>query len=247
MPYDENYESALIRGDEEPRAWDLIAEIARYAKPTDILLDVGCGTAFKTLRLADKVNRIAGLDPNPRMLAQARRNIRMANVSNMQLFEGTSERMPFPDSHFDLVTCIMAHQSLQEFHRVLKPGGRVISEQFGEQDKRGIANYFGSDEQGPRGIFARYGKGELIEEHRRTYESLFVDVSIRVGRWNSYLTYEGLVDLLEQVPLVRNFDSVRDELYLNRLKEELMTSRGIPVSHDRVLITARKAETNNGR
>lgn len=241
MPYDENYEAALIRGEEEPRTWDLIAEIAMYTNPTHSLLDVGCGTAFKTLRLAGNVGTIAGLDPNPRMLARARENIDRANISNMRLFEGKSERIPFPDSSFHLVTCMVAHQHVPEFHRVLKPGGWVISEQFGEDDKRTIANYFGSDETGPRGIFARYGKGELVEEHRNAYEGLFSDVSIRVGRWNSYLSYEGLICLLEQVPLVRNFDRTRDEPCLKRLKLELMTTRGIPVFHERVLIAAKKA------
>jgi len=240
MPYDENYEARLIRGEEEPRAWDLVAEIAKYTQPHHSLLDAGCGTAFKTLPLAAKVQSIDGLDPNPRMLARARENIEQANISNMRLVQGKSEQLPFPENSFDLVTCMVAHQHPMEFHRVLKPGGRVISEQFGEQDKRVIADYFGSDEQGPRGIFAAYKPGELVAEHRKSYESLFSEVTIRVGRWNSYLTYEGLIRLLEQVPLVRNFDRIRDELSLKKLKKELLTARGIPVFHERVLIIATK-------
>ncbi len=240
MPYDERYELELIRGIEEPRAWNITAEVRKRTRPTDIVLDVGCGTAFKILPVASSVKHIYGLDPNQRMREKAQENIRKENVSNMTLVAGVSECLPYPDNHFDVLTCIVAHQTPSEFHRVLKPCGWVVCEQFGEEDKRSVADCFGSDEQGGRGIFADYDKGELVEEHRREYQKYFSEVNIRIGRWDSYLSYEGLVLLLEQVPLVRNFDKHRDEVGLRRVRETLMKERGIHVFHERVLIEARK-------
>lgn len=240
MPYNEQYESSLIRGIEEPRTWDLTTEIAKHAKPTDLLLDVGCGTAFKILKLSPYVREIYGLDPNPIMRGKAQENIEKANVTNMKLFEGSSERLPFPDETFDIVTCMVATQNVQEFHRVLRRGGWVISEQLGDLDKRAVADCFGDDEHGPRGIFGELGKVAEIDQHKALFKSLFSEVEIQVGQWNSYLTYEGLALLLDLVPLVRGFDRVRDEAGLKKAKDTLTTPKGIHVFHERLLIKARK-------
>lgn len=62
MGYDQNYESDLIRGAQDPRPWNSIEIIKNYCKKTDNLLDIGCGTAFKTIQLANYVKSIYGID-----------------------------------------------------------------------------------------------------------------------------------------------------------------------------------------
>jgi len=134
MPYDSRYELDLLRGTEEPRPWNLIEIIEKYARKTDILLDIGCGTAFKLIQLADKVAKIYGIEPNKEMRIKAEENIGKERVSNIVLIEGKSERIPFESNYFDIVTCMVAPHITAEVHRILKPNGYAILEKIYEKE-----------------------------------------------------------------------------------------------------------------
>jgi ubiquinone/menaquinone biosynthesis C-methylase UbiE len=100
-------------------------------RPTDRVLDVGCGTGALLGRLAGShpAARLSGVDPVPEMLAVARRRL----PPEVELREGWAERLPFADEQFDVViSCNMFHylqrpvDALREMRRVLRPGGRLI-------------------------------------------------------------------------------------------------------------------------
>ena len=55
MGYDDQYESKLIRGDQDPLPWNLAEVISNYLAISDMILDIGCGTAFKLLQFSDSV------------------------------------------------------------------------------------------------------------------------------------------------------------------------------------------------
>jgi ubiquinone/menaquinone biosynthesis C-methylase UbiE len=93
------------------------------------VLDVGCGTGAATVAAAARAGpggRVVGLDPNPEMLAVARRKPGIAWV------EGRAEALPFRDAEFDAVVSQFAMMfvddrvtALREMQRVLAPGGRM--------------------------------------------------------------------------------------------------------------------------
>ncbi|NIP58458.1 MAG: methyltransferase domain-containing protein, partial [Gemmatimonadetes bacterium] len=75
---------------------------------------------------------VAGLDPNPGMLAVAR-EVAPADAS-IRWHEAPAEEIPLPDDSFDLALCGMGLQffsdrpaALGEIRRVLVPGGRVVA------------------------------------------------------------------------------------------------------------------------
>lgn len=94
------------------------------------VLDVGCGTGALTLAAAERVGprgSVVGLDPNPEMLAVARRK-----AAPVEWHEGRAEALPFPDASFDAVVSQFAMMffadpvaALREMRRVLRPGGRM--------------------------------------------------------------------------------------------------------------------------
>lgn len=100
------------------------------------LLDVGCGTGLLLRLLAGRADaaQLAGLDYSPEMLR--RLTAAAADVpggDRILAVQGDAERLPFADASFDLVTCCNSfhHYPHQEaavagFHRVLRPGGRLI-------------------------------------------------------------------------------------------------------------------------
>jgi ubiquinone/menaquinone biosynthesis C-methylase UbiE len=110
-------------------------------QPGHRVLDIGCGTgALVTLikRLYSDVD-VVGLDPDPKALARARRKAERAAVT-IQLDQGFSDELPYPDASFDRVfSSFMLHhlqagekeKALREVRRVLKPGGSLHLLDFG--------------------------------------------------------------------------------------------------------------------
>lgn len=93
------------------------------------VLDVGCGTGIMSARLADSGRRVLGVDLSPAMIRRARRHDR----PNLDFIKGDAEQLPLKDGMFDaLVNLISFHhyphpdRALAEFHRVLRPGGRLV-------------------------------------------------------------------------------------------------------------------------
>ena len=120
------------------RAWR--ASAAREAlrgDPRDVL-DVATGTADFALELKQHAPHVhvTGCDFVPEMLEIGRRKARARGV-DVTLEEGDALNLPYPDASFDVVTCAFGFRNfsdyargLQEFHRVLRPGGRVVILEF---------------------------------------------------------------------------------------------------------------------
>jgi SAM-dependent methyltransferase len=58
------------------------------------LLDVGCGPGILTVRIAPLFEEAVGLDPDPAMLAEARRSAGERGVANVRWVEATAEELP---------------------------------------------------------------------------------------------------------------------------------------------------------
>lgn len=239
--YDARYDSKLLRGtDASSRPWDLMAEIRSRLTPESLMLDIGCGTASRLLPLAPLVRGIVGLEPNPRMLMQAFRNLSGQKRDNVAVFEGECHDLLFQEGTFDVVTAMLAPHVTPEVHRVLKPGGITILEKIGDRDKWALGGRFRHDEQGSRARFSEFQPEELAEIFRREFTQLFSHTVVRNEFWTTYYTLEGLKLLCELTPTIRGFDPVRDMEELESIAMSLMTERGIPLQQNRILIIATK-------
>jgi ubiquinone/menaquinone biosynthesis C-methylase UbiE len=104
-------------------------------------LDVACGTGFFTRSLAQKMRLVYGIDISVGMLEKATEYARERGIGNICFARANVERLPFPDSLFDGVTCSGAlHtfqdavEALKEMARVMKSGARLAVLTFVKQD-----------------------------------------------------------------------------------------------------------------
>ena len=100
------------------------------------VLEIGCGRGIALIPLARLLApvRLAGLDIEPRHLAEARDRLDQAGVP-AELVPGDARNLPFADASFDLVidfgTCFhiaRPEAALAEVARVLGPGGQFVQE-----------------------------------------------------------------------------------------------------------------------
>ena len=127
----ENYEKYFVPVIGGPFALDLVNEAG--LRPTERVLDVGCGTGTIARLAAERVGlngRVSALDVNAAMLTVARS---LPSAIPIKWYETAAESVPLPDASFDVVFCQIALQfvadkvaALREMHRVLRPGGRLL-------------------------------------------------------------------------------------------------------------------------
>ncbi len=96
------------------------------------VVELGCGTAYFSARLARLGARPVGVDPTPAQLATARR-LQAATGIEFPLVEAPAESVPLPDASFDLAfseygASLWAdpYRWIPEAVRLLRPGGRLV-------------------------------------------------------------------------------------------------------------------------
>lgn len=112
------------------------------------ILEVGVGTGI-SLPDYNPINHIVGIDLSEPMLRKAQERVAaqtLAYVDGLSVMD--AERMALPDQSFDVVvaqfvitTVPHPEETLDEFIRVLKPGGEIV-----------LVNHIGA-ESGPRRLF----------------------------------------------------------------------------------------------
>lgn len=100
-------------------------------------LDIGAGRGIASFALAKEgFAQVTALEPDGSALvgAQAIRSLASASQLPIEVCQEFSERLPFADGRFDVVfaRAVLHHTrdltaACREFHRVLKPGGRLIA------------------------------------------------------------------------------------------------------------------------
>ncbi len=129
-----SYAQGVTRSrDEEREVWKRC--LAPFVSDIHIqkALDVGAGTGFLSFVQYDMGIDVIGTDLSRGMLSQAREaSIKMS--ADLDLCQGDAESLPFKSSSFDLVTS--RHllwtlpdpaRALEEWKRILRPGGRILA------------------------------------------------------------------------------------------------------------------------
>ncbi len=134
--------SAALSFWQDPR-WRraLVSEVA--PAPGQRILDVATGTGMVAAELLARADcSVVGIDQSAEMLAGARARFaaleRAGGRPRVELVEGQAETLPFADGSFDALTFTYLLRyvddpaaTMRELARVVRPGGRVASLEFG--------------------------------------------------------------------------------------------------------------------
>ena len=115
---------------------------------TGRVFEIGCGGGLNQQYYKhDAVSLFAGIDPNAKLLENARTRAR-ANGWDTEMKEGVGEDIPFASSTFDSVVCTFTLCSVQdetrvlsELKRILKPEGRLIFLEHGRSPDANVARW----------------------------------------------------------------------------------------------------------
>jgi demethylmenaquinone methyltransferase/2-methoxy-6-polyprenyl-1,4-benzoquinol methylase len=130
--------SAALSFWQDPR-WRRALVDGAAPKDGDRVLDVATGTGMVAAELLSRCAcSVVGIDQSAPMLSAARARFAGEEESRVQLVEGQAEALPFADASFDALTFTYLlryvddpRATVAELARVVRPGGRVASLEFG--------------------------------------------------------------------------------------------------------------------
>ena len=135
------------------RIWKRVAVELAGIRRGQKILDLASGTGDLAARFAGLTGPeglVVMTDINAAMLNQGR--VRMADdglVGNVAYTQVNAEKIPFPDNSFDCITIAFGlrnvtdkQQALNEMHRVLRPGGRVLVLEFSHPQGQALSKAY---------------------------------------------------------------------------------------------------------
>ena len=109
-------------------------------------LDYGCGEGYGTAILAKNASSVVGVDVDPEAIKHSKDLY--ADFSNATFQRLESSLLPFPDGHFEFITCfeVIEHvtnqeEILSELSRVLSPTGTLLISTPNKAEYSDLNNY----------------------------------------------------------------------------------------------------------
>ncbi|MDJ0701064.1 MAG: methyltransferase domain-containing protein [Woeseiaceae bacterium] len=111
-----------------------LAKTDSYLEPDDRVLEIGCGTGTTALHHAQSAGHILATDISAKMIDIAREKAKASGVDNVRFEVSSIDDLDATPGQYDV---ILAHsilhlvadvpRTLRQLHRMLKPGGLLIS------------------------------------------------------------------------------------------------------------------------
>ncbi len=130
--------SAALSFWQDPR-WRRALVSALSPEPGQRILDVATGTGMVAAELLARADcKVVGVDQSAEMLAAARARFAASPGVQVELIEAQAEALPFAEGSFDALSFTYLLRYVEdpravmgELARVLRPGGRIASLEFG--------------------------------------------------------------------------------------------------------------------
>lgn len=104
-----------------PAAFKLIGNVKGK-----IVLDLACGEGYNTRILARKEAKVVGVDASEKLIDYARREESREKLDIRYYLLDAGNFKTFSDNSFDLVTCFMALQDIEDYEKAVAEVARVL-------------------------------------------------------------------------------------------------------------------------
>lgn len=119
---------------------DLISQMP--IQQNDVLLDVGAGTGFFTIPMAEKTNgKVYAMDPDNRMLKVIEDKAKNKGLNNIELVQEYIENLSIENNSVDFIMAsLILHEldslsgALAKLSEVLKTGGHILCLEYEKDD-----------------------------------------------------------------------------------------------------------------
>lgn len=204
------------------------------------LLDIGCGTAHIIQELAKCMNsEFIGLDLSIAMLKIAKSNT--GTLQNVSLIRADGYRLPFRDCIIDIVINRLAEHSTQEAYLILKTNGFFLEYGLGPHASEEIAEFFQERIERSSFFFPRNPKRWKKEVSQHVVQAGFTILNMKDYIEDRYYEDENeLMNLIEMVPLVKDFDRGRDRRIVQEVAKKYKNEKGIRIAWHYYVIVAAK-------
>jgi ubiquinone/menaquinone biosynthesis C-methylase UbiE len=213
-------------------AQDLLIEMADFQLGENVL-DIACGTGLVSFLALEKLGvhgRVLGTDISERMVEIASSLAVVKKEERVQFLRMDAEELILANNTYDVSVCALGlmympdpRKALEEMHRVLKPGGRVVAAVWGQRDQCGWADIFEivdrhvASEVCP--MFFNLGNPDMLSLHFKA--AGFAE--IKVHRIKTILTYKN-----EEEALGAAFDggpvALAYHKFSDQIKQEVHTA-----------------------
>ena len=184
----------------ESRAMARAIDLAAIEDSQSILeVAVGTGVAFREILQRNPHGQTLGIDLSPGMLARARTRMRQLSGVDYRLEIGTAFDLParpgsvdilFNSYMFDLIPYADMDRVLDEFSRVLRPGGRLVLVNMARGESRASRVYEAIYRLSPRALggcrgvqmAGRLGKHQFIVETREYHQQMLFPSEVVLAR-----------------------------------------------------------------
>ncbi|CAM3525473.1 class I SAM-dependent methyltransferase [Occultella aeris] len=215
--------------------WDYCPLAQSLVTGAHRVLDVDTGGGEFFSALCPPEGSVA-IEPHRPNVEVAQRRLRPLGV---EVVERHDESLPVPDQAFDLVLNRHGHLEAAESHRVLAPGGRLLSQQVGARNDVELNEALGVPPAPP------IGAATSIEDLRTDLAAAGLDeVEVREAIVvTRFFDVGAVVFQLRAVPWqVPDFDVTRHREGLARIHEQVQNTGAFEVRSQRFLIRARRVD-----
>jgi ubiquinone/menaquinone biosynthesis C-methylase UbiE/DNA-binding HxlR family transcriptional regulator len=115
------------------RSWKALSELLMRLLPPLVIADLGAGEGTLALMLAQRAKKVIAVDSSSKMVEYGAGLAERGGITNLEYRQGDMEDLPIASGEVDLVLMhqVLHHalhpaQALEEAHRILKPGGRLV-------------------------------------------------------------------------------------------------------------------------
>ncbi len=115
-------------------------------KPGDVVVDMGAGSGYYTVRLSKIVGaqgKVHAVDVQPEMLTILGKRLKSEKITNVELVKGTETDPKLPANSVDLILMVDVYHEFTHPYEMteamvksLKPGGRLVFVEFRLEDEK---------------------------------------------------------------------------------------------------------------